>query len=101
MFISYETAARMFQESTELAQVTQSSQNSWASVYMNLGTCYRKLGLVFLLDFCGGDQLNKSRLHWQTTGGSQRGIQQSAPDRPAQRDGPRIPRDHAPSDGRD
>lgn len=40
---SYETAAALFQESIELAQVTQSSQKSWATTYLNLGTCFRKL----------------------------------------------------------
>jgi anaphase-promoting complex subunit 6 len=34
----------MFTRALELAQVTQTSQISWATTYLNLGTCYRKLG---------------------------------------------------------
>ena len=40
---SFERAAALFQESLNLAQVTQSSQKSWSTTYLNLGTCYRKL----------------------------------------------------------
>ncbi|RDB26326.1 Anaphase-promoting complex subunit cut9 [Hypsizygus marmoreus] len=39
----YEGAAGHFQKALELAQVTQSSQKSWATTYLNLGTCFRKL----------------------------------------------------------
>ncbi|KAH8100117.1 TPR-like protein [Cristinia sonorae] len=39
----YEEAMALFQEAINLAQVTQSSEISWASTYVNLGTCYRKL----------------------------------------------------------
>lgn len=42
-FFSYERAAALFQESLNLAQVTQGSQKSWSTTYLNLGTCYRKL----------------------------------------------------------
>ncbi|KAI0046567.1 TPR-like protein [Auriscalpium vulgare] len=40
----YEDATAMFRQALELAQVTQSSQASWATTYLNLGTCLRKLG---------------------------------------------------------
>jgi len=33
----------LFQDALDLAQVTQSSQKGWATTYINLGTCYRKL----------------------------------------------------------
>jgi len=39
----YEQALGLFQEAINLAQVTQSSEIAWASTYVNLGTCYRKL----------------------------------------------------------
>lgn len=39
----YAKAATLFQEALDLAQVTQSSQKSWATTYINLGTCFRKL----------------------------------------------------------
>ncbi|KDR76370.1 hypothetical protein GALMADRAFT_67732 [Galerina marginata CBS 339.88] len=39
----FEKAARLFQEALDLAQVTQTSQKAWATTYLNLGTCYRKL----------------------------------------------------------
>lgn len=39
----YQRAADLFKRSLELAQVTQSSQMSWTTTYLNLGTCYRKL----------------------------------------------------------
>ncbi|KAL9714369.1 anaphase-promoting complex subunit Cut9 [Leucoagaricus gongylophorus] len=39
----FERAATLFQEALELAQVTQSSRRSWATTYINLGTCYRRL----------------------------------------------------------
>ncbi|KAF8199522.1 cell division control protein 16 [Pholiota molesta] len=39
----YEKAAHLFQSALDLAQVTQSSQKAWATTYLNLGTCYRKL----------------------------------------------------------
>lgn len=51
VWTSYERAAQMFEESTQLAQITQSSQKTWATVYMNLGTCYRKLGSVSVFPF--------------------------------------------------
>ncbi|KAF8150604.1 cell division control protein 16 [Crassisporium funariophilum] len=40
---AYELAAGLFKEALELAQVTQTSQKAWATTYINLGTCYRKL----------------------------------------------------------
>ncbi|KAJ3573119.1 hypothetical protein NP233_g2630 [Leucocoprinus birnbaumii] len=40
----FEKAATLFQEALELAQITQSSRKSWATTYINLGTCYRRLG---------------------------------------------------------
>ena len=40
---SYQQAANLFQEAIDRAQVTQSSQQTWAITYMNLGTCFRKL----------------------------------------------------------
>ncbi|KAI0034227.1 TPR-like protein [Vararia minispora EC-137] len=40
----YKDAANMFSRALELAQVTQTSQSSWATTFLNLGTCYRKLG---------------------------------------------------------
>ena len=43
----FERAATLFQEALELAQVTQSSRRSWATTYINLGTCYRRLKWVF------------------------------------------------------
>ncbi|KAJ7599294.1 hypothetical protein C8J56DRAFT_916352 [Mycena floridula] len=39
----FSAAAELFQEAIKLADVTQSSQKSWATTYLNLGTCYRKL----------------------------------------------------------
>ncbi|TFK75155.1 TPR-like protein [Pluteus cervinus] len=39
----YEQAAKLFEEALELAQVTQTAQKAWATTYLNLGTCYRKL----------------------------------------------------------
>ena len=46
---NYEEAAVMFQDAIQLAQVTQTSEIEWAPTYVNLGTCYRKLGLVSVL----------------------------------------------------
>ncbi|KZV72988.1 TPR-like protein [Peniophora sp. CONT] len=40
----FEGAAKMFMRALDHAQVTQNSQASWATTYLNLGTCYRKLG---------------------------------------------------------
>lgn len=40
---SYQKATDLFRLALELAQVTQSSQMSWATTYLNLGTSYRKL----------------------------------------------------------
>ncbi|KAG5651827.1 hypothetical protein H0H81_007259 [Sphagnurus paluster] len=40
----YQRAADLFSRALELAQVTQSSQKSWSTTYLNLGTCNRKLG---------------------------------------------------------
>ncbi|KAF8072071.1 hypothetical protein FPV67DRAFT_1483779 [Lyophyllum atratum] len=40
----YERAADLFSKALDLAQVTQSSQKSWATTYLNLGTSHRKLG---------------------------------------------------------
>ncbi|KAJ3824214.1 cell division control protein 16 [Lentinula raphanica] len=39
----YTEAADLFKRALELAEVTQSSQQSWTTTYVNLGTCYRKL----------------------------------------------------------
>lgn len=39
----------MFEAAVTLAQVTQSSQRAWATTYLNLGTCYRKLKSVSFL----------------------------------------------------
>ncbi|KAF5327302.1 hypothetical protein D9619_004328 [Psilocybe cf. subviscida] len=39
----YDKAAELFQKALDLAQVTQSSQKAWATTYLNLGTCCRKL----------------------------------------------------------
>ncbi|KAJ7659922.1 TPR-like protein [Mycena rosella] len=39
----HEKAVGLFQNALELAQVTQSSQKTWATTYLNLGTCFRKL----------------------------------------------------------
>ncbi|KAI0067340.1 TPR-like protein [Artomyces pyxidatus] len=40
----YEDAVSLFKQALDFAQVTQTSQASWATTYLNLGTCYRKLG---------------------------------------------------------
>ncbi|KAF9059802.1 hypothetical protein BDP27DRAFT_1340749 [Rhodocollybia butyracea] len=39
----YEEAVTLFQRALDLAEVTQSSQHSWTTTYVNLGTCHRKL----------------------------------------------------------
>lgn len=39
----YQRATELFERSLALAQVTQSSEKSWTTTYLNLGTCYRKL----------------------------------------------------------
>ncbi|KAJ7650412.1 cell division control protein 16, partial [Roridomyces roridus] len=39
----YTKAYGLFQQALDLAQVTQSSQKTWATTYLNLGTCLRKL----------------------------------------------------------
>ncbi|KAJ3842108.1 hypothetical protein F5878DRAFT_715821 [Lentinula raphanica] len=39
----YTEAADLFKRALELAEVTQGSQQSWTTTYVNLGTCYRKL----------------------------------------------------------
>ncbi|KAG5646121.1 hypothetical protein DXG03_004360 [Asterophora parasitica] len=39
----FQRAADLFLRALELAQVTQTSQKSWSTTYLNLGTCYRKL----------------------------------------------------------
>jgi hypothetical protein len=61
----YERAATLFQESLDLAQVTQSSQKSWSTTYLNLGTCFRKMKSV--VEVCA-DQVVK--LICYTTGAS-------------------------------
>jgi anaphase-promoting complex subunit 6 len=43
LLTSYLRAASLFQAALDLAQVTQSSQKPWATTYLNLGTCFRKL----------------------------------------------------------
>jgi anaphase-promoting complex subunit 6 len=40
----YADAADMFRSALEIAQVTQTSQASWATTWLNLGTSLRKLG---------------------------------------------------------
>ncbi|ETW83193.1 hypothetical protein HETIRDRAFT_245129, partial [Heterobasidion irregulare TC 32-1] len=42
----YADAAAMFRQALDYAHVTQVSQSSWATTYLNLGTCLRKLGLL-------------------------------------------------------
>ncbi|KAF9007618.1 TPR-like protein [Cyathus striatus] len=42
----FKRASALFKEALDLAGVTQSSQKSWATTFINLGTCYRKLGLL-------------------------------------------------------
>ncbi|TFK21162.1 TPR-like protein [Coprinopsis marcescibilis] len=39
----YDKAAALFQESIDRAEITQSSQKTWAITYINLGTALRKL----------------------------------------------------------
>ncbi|KAG7088620.1 hypothetical protein E1B28_012593 [Marasmius oreades] len=39
----YKAAAALFEKALSLAEVTQSSQQSWTTTYINLGTCYRRL----------------------------------------------------------
>ena len=46
---NYEEAAVMFQDAIQLVQVTQTSEIEWAPTYVNLGTCYRKLGSASVL----------------------------------------------------
>jgi len=41
---SYADAVAMFKSALEIAQVTQTSQASWATTWLNLGTSLRKLG---------------------------------------------------------
>lgn len=45
-FTRYEEAADLFQRALDLAEVTQSSQHSWTTTLVNLGTCHRKLKCV-------------------------------------------------------
>ncbi|KDQ57264.1 hypothetical protein JAAARDRAFT_58730 [Jaapia argillacea MUCL 33604] len=40
----FDRAVDLFNAALSLAQVTQTSQDVWTASYMNLGTCYRKLG---------------------------------------------------------
>jgi anaphase-promoting complex subunit 6 len=40
----YADAVAMFKSALEIAQVTQTSQASWATTWLNLGTSLRKLG---------------------------------------------------------
>ena len=40
----YADAVTMFKSALEIAQVTQTSQASWATTWLNLGTSLRKLG---------------------------------------------------------
>lgn len=53
---SYGGAAALFQEALDLAQVTQTSRKSWSMTYINLGTCYRKLRWV--------EVINRTLLFW-------------------------------------
>ncbi|KAJ7840204.1 hypothetical protein B0H14DRAFT_2785811 [Mycena olivaceomarginata] len=41
--LGYEKALALFREALDLAQVTQNSEKLWATTYLNLGTCFRKL----------------------------------------------------------
>lgn len=43
LLASYEEAAALFLQALDLAQITQTSETAWATTYVNLGTCYRKL----------------------------------------------------------
>jgi len=43
-FDRYADAVSMFKSALDIAQVTQTSQASWAATWLNLGTSYRKLG---------------------------------------------------------
>ena len=40
----YDDAVEMFRSALDIAQVTQTSQASWATTWLNLGTSLRKLG---------------------------------------------------------
>jgi anaphase-promoting complex subunit 6 len=44
----YDKAVDLFSKAVELASVTQSSQKTWSTTYINLGTCYRKLKSVHI-----------------------------------------------------
>jgi anaphase-promoting complex subunit 6 len=44
----YEKAAELFSEAIRVAEVVQGSMQVWAATFVNLGTCYRKLGSVTL-----------------------------------------------------
>ncbi|THV04469.1 TPR-like protein [Dendrothele bispora CBS 962.96] len=41
----YQEAADLFQKALDLAEITQTSQASWTTTYVNMGTCFRKLRL--------------------------------------------------------
>ncbi|EIN10021.1 TPR-like protein [Punctularia strigosozonata HHB-11173 SS5] len=40
----YAQAAELFNEAIRVAEVVQGSMQAWAATFVNLGTCYRKLG---------------------------------------------------------
>ena len=42
----YEKAVEFFQQALSLAKVDQGSEEVWTTTYVNLGTAYRKIGLV-------------------------------------------------------
>ena len=46
----YETAAKLFEEAIQLAQIVQASQKSWIPTFLNLGTAYRKLGYAHIVN---------------------------------------------------
>lgn len=49
-FCRYEKGLALFRETLDLAQVTKNSEKSWATTYLNLGTCFRKLKQVHPLN---------------------------------------------------
>lgn len=46
----YQRAVEFFEHALALAQVTQSSEKSWVTTHLNLGTCYRKLKYVMKIE---------------------------------------------------
>ena len=62
---SYKRAAALFQESLDLAHVTQSSQKSWSTTHLNLGTCYRKLQVSGGFSFLAAAWLTHSKRRFE------------------------------------